>query len=49
MAKRSAFDEARPIPWKQRGDSAFLVIEDDAQNGVDHVDGHRVPAFVISP
>jgi YVTN family beta-propeller protein len=32
--------------WK---DSAVFVIEDDAQNGVDHVDGHRMPALVISP
>ena len=32
--------------WKS---SAIFVEEDDAQNGVDHVDGHRAPAFVISP
>jgi DNA-binding beta-propeller fold protein YncE len=32
--------------WK---DMAILVIEDDAQNGVDHVDGHRTTAFAISP
>jgi hypothetical protein len=25
------------------------VIEDDSQNGVDHVDGHRNPTLVISP
>jgi hypothetical protein len=25
------------------------VLEDDAQNGPDHVDSHRSPAFVISP
>jgi len=24
-------------------------VEDDAQNGADHVDSHRSPAFVISP
>lgn len=30
-------------------DSAIFVEEDDSQNGVDHVDGHRQPAFVISP
>jgi Phosphoesterase family len=29
--------------------TAIFVEEDDAQNGVDHVDGHRAPAFVISP
>lgn len=28
---------------------AIFVIEDDSQNGVDHVDGHRMPALVISP
>jgi YVTN family beta-propeller protein len=32
--------------WK---DSIIYVTEDDAQAGVDHVDGHREPAFVISP
>ena len=30
-------------------DMAILVIEDDAQNGVDHVDGHRTVALAISP
>jgi YVTN family beta-propeller protein len=29
--------------------SAILVEEDDAQNGVDHVDGHRSPGYIISP
>lgn len=28
---------------------AIFVVEDDAQNGVDHVDGHRTTAFVMSP
>ncbi len=32
--------------WK---DTAIFVLEDDAQNGPDHVDSHRSPAFVISP
>lgn len=32
--------------WKQ---SAIFILEDDAQNGPDHVDAHRSPAFVISP
>jgi hypothetical protein len=31
------------------GETAIFVIEDDAQNGPDHVDSHRSPAFVISP
>jgi hypothetical protein len=29
--------------------SAIIVVEDDAQDGADHVDAHRMPAFVISP
>ncbi|MCS6977328.1 MAG: bifunctional YncE family protein/alkaline phosphatase family protein [Gemmatales bacterium] len=32
--------------WKE---SAIFVVEDDAQNGPDHVDAHRTVAFVISP
>ena len=32
--------------WK---DSAIFIIEDDSQNGVDHVDGHRNPTLVVSP
>jgi DNA-binding beta-propeller fold protein YncE len=28
--------------------AAIFVLEDDAQNGADHVDSHRSPAFVIS-
>jgi DNA-binding beta-propeller fold protein YncE len=32
--------------WKE---SAVFVLEDDAQNGPDHVDAHRSVAFVISP
>lgn len=29
--------------------TAIFVLEDDAQNGPDHVDSHRSPAFLISP
>jgi hypothetical protein len=29
--------------------TAIFVVEDDAQNGLDHVDGHRTIAQVISP
>jgi YVTN family beta-propeller protein len=32
--------------WKSM---AILVVEDDAQNGVDHMDGHRTVAMVASP
>ena len=28
---------------------AIFIVEDDAQNGVDHVDGHRTTAFLASP
>ncbi len=32
--------------WKN---SVIFVVEDDSQNGADHVDGHRSPVQVISP
>jgi len=32
--------------WKS---TAIFVLEDDAQNGPDHIDSHRSAAFVISP
>lgn len=32
--------------WKE---SAIFVVEDDAQNGPDHVDAHRTESLVISP
>jgi YVTN family beta-propeller protein len=32
--------------WPQ---TAIFVVEDDAQNGPDHVDAHRTVAFVVSP
>jgi len=32
--------------WKT---SAIFIEEDDAQNGVDHVDGHRSPGYIVSP
>jgi YVTN family beta-propeller protein len=40
-----AFLSKTPI-WK---DSAVFVTEDDAQNGVDHVDAHRSVLLVASP
>jgi YVTN family beta-propeller protein len=33
--------------WWQK--TAIFVLEDDAQNGPDHVDSHRSAAFVLSP
>ena len=36
---------SRSPVWNQ---TAIFVLEDDAQNGADHVDSHRSPAFVIS-
>ena len=32
--------------WKE---SAIFVLEDDAQNGSDHVDAHRSIGFIVSP
>jgi YVTN family beta-propeller protein len=32
--------------WKE---SAIFIIEDDSQNGADHVDAHRTEGLVISP
>ena len=32
--------------WKS---TLILIVEDDAQNGLDHVDGHRTVALAISP
>jgi hypothetical protein len=32
--------------WKS---SLILVVEDDSQDGADHVDAHRIPALAISP
>jgi len=37
---------SKSVYWK---DSAIFVLEDDSQNGPDHVDAHRSPGFVISP
>ncbi len=37
---------SRSRVWKE---SAIFILEDDAQNGPDHVDAHRSPALVISP
>ena len=32
--------------WKE---SVVLILEDDAQNGADHVDAHRSPAYIAGP
>src|SRR5206468_1423928 len=37
---------SRSQSWK---DAAIFVLEDDAQNGPDHIDAHRSPALVVSP
>ena len=37
---------SRSSYWQQ---TAIFVIEDDAQNGTDHVDAHRTVGLVISP
>jgi YVTN family beta-propeller protein len=40
-------DEISHSPYWQ--DSAIFVVEDDSQDGADHVDGHRAPIQIISP
>jgi YVTN family beta-propeller protein len=37
---------SRSTFWKE---TAIFVLEDDAQNGPDHVDAHRSPLLVMSP
>jgi len=32
--------------WKE---SVVFILEDDAQNGPDHVDAHRSPAYIVGP
>ncbi len=34
---------------KYWANTAIFIIEDDAQNGPDHVDAHRSTAFIVSP
>ena len=34
---------------KAAGSTLIFVIEDDAQNGADHVDARRSPAFIVGP
>jgi YVTN family beta-propeller protein len=47
VAVGKVVDEISHSPyWK---DSAIFVVEDDSQDGADHVDGHRAPVQVISP
>jgi hypothetical protein len=37
---------SRSSIWKE---SVVFILEDDAQNGADHVDAHRSTAYVVSP
>ncbi|MFI5120747.1 MAG: alkaline phosphatase family protein [Thermoanaerobaculia bacterium] len=37
---------SRSLFWRE---TAVFVVEDDAQNGPDHVDAHRTVALVVSP
>lgn len=32
--------------WKE---SVVFILEDDAQNGPDHIDAHRSPAYIVGP
>ncbi len=47
LAVGKIVDEISHSPYWQ--DSAIFVVEDDSQNGADHVDGHRAPVQIISP
>jgi YVTN family beta-propeller protein len=47
LAVGDVVDEISHSPyWK---DSLIIVVEDDSQDGADHVDGHRAPIQIISP
>ncbi|MBT9331552.1 bifunctional YncE family protein/alkaline phosphatase family protein [Paracidobacterium acidisoli] len=46
MLAKMLDDISHSIYWKS---TAVFVIEDDAQNGPDHIDCHRTTAFVLSP
>jgi len=46
LALGRVVDAVSHSPYWQ--DTAFFVLEDDAQNGADHVDAHRSIAWVIS-
>ncbi|HWB94237.1 MAG TPA: alkaline phosphatase family protein [Puia sp.] len=37
---------SRSPVWK---DMVVFILEDDAQNGPDHVDAHRSPAYIVGP
>jgi DNA-binding beta-propeller fold protein YncE len=47
LALGQIVDALSKTPFWQK--MAILVVEDDAQNGVDHVDGHRTVALAVSP
>ncbi|HET9784469.1 MAG TPA: hypothetical protein VFP94_05840, partial [Terriglobales bacterium] len=34
---------------RYRNDTLIFIVEDDAQNGGDHVDAHRSPVFIVGP
>ena len=34
---------------KFKGNTLFIVIEDDSQDGADHVDSHRAPVYIVGP
>jgi hypothetical protein len=46
LAVGRAVDEISHSPYWD--DTAFFILEDDAQNGADHVDAHRSIALVVS-
>jgi DNA-binding beta-propeller fold protein YncE len=46
LAVGRAIDDISHSPYWD--DTAFFILEDDAQDGADHVDAHRSIAFVVS-
>jgi hypothetical protein len=34
---------------RYKSDTLIFIIEDDSQNGADHVDSHRSTAYVVGP
>ena len=47
--RRSGRSSTRSRTRRSGSQSAIFVVEDDSQDGADHVDAHRIPALVISP
>jgi hypothetical protein len=56
--KKTPYAQIMISPWgslliisvkARSGKNLIFILEDDAQNGPDHVDAHRSHAYLISP